>query len=156
MFSKPQWYKMLPNSVKPIDEQTIERVEIFRNKYPGFTHERMFMAIMVSRWAVKRIQKYTVELIKSHLPTASERELWRRVLLARLAAKLNSPPETDPFAKPLSKEEILSRIENMDNIVSNFKSFDDVVDYIIQIDEEENRFYDPTGMQSELDNLLEI
>ena len=155
MFSIPQWYKMLPNSVKPIDKKTIEKVEIFRNKYPEFTHERMFMAIMVSPWAVKRIQKYTLELIRIHLPTASNRELWTRVLLARLDTKLHSLPETDPFAKPLSKEEILSRMENIDKIVSNFKTFDDVVDYIIEMDEEENRFYDPTGMQSELDNLLE-
>lgn len=72
MFFKPQWYEMLPDSVKPIDKKTIERVEIFRNKNPGFTHERMFMAIMVSSWAVKRIQKYTLELIRSHLPTVSE------------------------------------------------------------------------------------
>ena len=155
MFAEPQWYKALPDSVKPIDKEIIERVDSFRNKYPGFIHERMFMAIMVSPWAVKKVQKYTLELIKNHLPTVSEKELWTRVLLARLDTKLHSLPETDHFAKPLSKEEILSRIENIDKIVSKFKTFDNVVDYIIKMDEEENRFYDPTGIQSELNNLLE-
>jgi len=64
MFFKPQWYKMLTDSVKPISEDVIEKVEEFRKKSEGAlstekTHEMIFMGIMVSMWAVKRIQKYT-------------------------------------------------------------------------------------------------
>jgi len=110
---------------------------------------------MVSQWTVKRTQRFCLEQNKKQMPNASEQELWKAVLLSRLQTKLMSPPETDPFAKPLSQEEILSRIENIDNIVSGFKSFDDVLDYIITMDEEENRFNDPSGIQDELNNLLE-
>ena len=154
MLFKPQWYMMLPDDVKPIDENVIKKIEDFRKKY-GAPDKMIFMGIMVSKWAVKRIQKYILKLIRKQIPNASEKELWKVVLLARLDTKLMSPPETDTFAKPLSREEIVSREENIDNIVSDFESFDDVIDYIIQMDEEENRFYDPIGMQSELENLLE-
>ena len=154
LFFKPQWYKLLPDSVKPIDKRKIKKIEDFRKRY-RFTDEVMFMGIMVSRWAVKRIQKFCLEQLKRQMPDASEQELWKGVLLSRFNVKLVSPPETNPFAEPLSQEEILSRIENIDNIVSGFKSFDDVIAYIILMDEEENRFYDPSGIQDELNNLLE-
>ncbi|OIO73904.1 MAG: hypothetical protein AUJ85_06900 [Elusimicrobia bacterium CG1_02_37_114] len=161
MFFKPQWYKMLTDSVKPISEDVIEKVEEFRKKSEGAlstekTHEMIFMGIMVSMWAVKRIQKYTLELIRKQMPNASEKELWKQVLIARLNVKLNtSGRKSDIFSKPLSEMELLSRISSADDIIARFKSFNDVVDYVIKIDEEENRFYDPTGMQFELNNLLE-
>lgn len=160
MFLKPQWYSMLPDSVKPISEEVIEKVEEFRKKSELFlgvekTHEMIFMGIMVSKWAVRRIQKYTLEVIRKQIPNASERELWKQVLLARLNVKLStSGAKPDIFSKPLSEAELLSQIANVDNIMTKFRSFDDVIDYIIEIDEKENRFHDPTGMQSELDDLL--
>ncbi len=154
LFFKPQWYKLLPDSVKPMDKGIIDRVEYFRKNHE-FPHEAIFIGIIVSRWAVKRIQYYTLELIRKQMPNASENELWKQVLLSRFNVKLMSPEETDIFSKPLSQEEILSRIENIDNIISGFKSFDDVIAYIILMDEEENRFYDPSGIQDELNNLLE-
>jgi hypothetical protein len=159
LFFKPQWYELLPISVKPILGDVIKRVEGFRKEH-GFTDEIIFMGIMSSRWAVKRIQKYWLEDGKKLMPNASEKELWVSVLLSRLDVKLKgSMWETewgpDLFAKPLSQEEILSRIENASNIVSDFRSFDDVVNYVIAMDEEENRFYDPTGIQDELNDLLE-
>lgn len=156
LFFKPQWYKLLPISIKPIEGEVIKRVEDFRKEH-GFTDEIIFMGIMSSRWAVKRIQKYWLEDGKKLMPDASEQELWKGVLLSRFNVKLSvpAPSELNPFAKPLSQKEILSRIENIDNIVSGFKSFDDVLNYIIAIDEEENWFYDPSGIQDELNNLLE-
>lgn len=159
MFFKPRWYKMLPDSVKPINEDVIKRIKEFHKEIkefqPGLSDEMIWMGIMTSRWAVKRIQKSILEQAKKQMPNASEQELWAGVLVSRFHAKLINPAETQPFAKPLSQEEILSRMENTANIVSGFKSFDDVLNYVIAMDEEENRFYDPTGMQEELNNLLE-
>ena len=150
---KPKWYDMLPASVKPIQNEKIRNVESFRKRL-NFTDDMVFMAIMVSKWAVIKIQKYTLDLLRKQIPNASEKELWQGVILSRLQTKLLSPSETDPFAKPLLKEELSFRIENIESISSNFSSFDDVIDYIIEMDEEENRFADPTGLQSELESIL--
>lgn len=154
MLFKPQWYKMLPDSVKPIDKRKIEKIEDFRKRL-GVPDEAIFMGIMVTRWAVKKIHKYLFEQAKKLMPNAPEQELWKAVILSRFDAKLKTSPETDLGAKPLSPEEIFSRMENINNIISGFKSFDDVLDYIIAIDEEENRFYDPAGIFDRLNNLLE-
>ncbi|MCK4401794.1 hypothetical protein KAW08_05785 [bacterium] len=154
MFFKPLWYKMLPSSVKPINDNVIEKIKDFRKGYK-LTNIMIVMGITTSRWAVRRIQKFCLEQNKARMPNASECELWTYVLASRFEVKLRSPANTDPFAKPLLQEEIRSRMKNIDNIVSNFKSFNDVVDYVVKMDEEENRFCDPSGMQSELDDLLE-
>ena len=154
MFFKPRWYKMLPDSVKPINDNVIEKIKDFHKEYK-LTNRMIFLGIMSSRWSARRIIKFCLEQDKVQMPNASECERWTYVLASQFRAKLMSPAETDPFAKPLSQEEIRSRMKNIDNIISNFKSFDDVVDYIIKMDEEENRFYDLSGIQSKLDNLLE-
>ena len=76
--------------------------------------------------------------------------------MGRLRTKAASPPETDPFAKPLSQGEIINRMEHVDNIVSEFKTFDDAVEYILAMDEEENRFFDPSGLLKEVNVALEV
>lgn len=148
MFFKPKWYRMLPDSVKPIDDAIINKMTELINtikelqKFSGITDglggidEVLSMRIMTTRWAVKRIQKFCLEQYKKQMPNASDRELWTGVLLSRFQVKLSmAMAPADPFSKPLSSEEILSRVENVANIVSGFKSFDDVVNYIIAIDE---------------------
>lgn len=160
MFFKPQWYRNLPDSVKPIDDKKINKIEDFRIKSEAYlgkdkSQEMIFIGIMVSKWAVKRIQQYTLELIRKQIPNAHQKELWKQVLLARLNVKLSTSSEKlDMFSRPLSETELLSRINNIDEIVVKCESFNDVMDYIITMDEHENRFYDPTGMQSELESIL--
>lgn len=161
-FNFPQWYKNLPDSVKPIDDKRINTIEDFRKKYGVYlgkekSQEMIFMGIMVSKWAVKIIQQYTLELIRKQIPNAHEKELWKQVLIARLNTKLSTSGEKpDMFSRPLSETELLSRINNINEIVAKCESFNDVIDYIIAMDEQENRFYDPTGMQSELESILNI
>jgi hypothetical protein len=65
----------------------------------------------------------------------------------------NTPPPF--FAKPLSLEEINSIINNLDDIVYNFKNFDELIKYLIEIDRKEGWFTDPTGVSEELNELLD-
>ena len=59
MFFEPQWYRMLPASVKPISKKVINKIESFRKGLSMFPEQGIFMGIMTSPWAVKRIQKYS-------------------------------------------------------------------------------------------------
>ena len=153
-----EWYALLPEHMKPTNEK-LEELEQFRQEW-GFPHKMMFMAIALSPWAVRRVQEVCLEQNKRLLPNANEKELWRSVIISRFHVKLLVPAFSDqvtlaPWMKPLPKEELLSRIERIDSIVATFKSFDDVVQYIISLDREEGAFHDPSGMQDELNALLE-
>lgn len=156
MISKPEWHMKLPDHLKPTNDEAIQNIENFR-KENYLTDELMFMAIGTTEWAVRRIQQYTLGIFRKEFPDLSEKELWKSVIMSRLQTKLSFDfiEETDPFAKPLSKQQIFSIIEKLDNIISNFKTFEDVVEYIISIDQMENRFHDITGMQAKLSKLLE-
>jgi hypothetical protein len=157
MFIKPKWYSMLPESLKPIDDETIRLIEEYRNR-KILPDEAIFTAIITTRWAVGRIQKYTLDLFRRQFPNLSERELWKSVIASRLQSRLdvyNTIGETDPLAKPLSQQKILSLIENLDKTVLNFETFEDVIGYIINIDEKENRFYDLTGATTAISKMLE-
>jgi len=161
IFPKPKWYSKLPASLKPIDDGIIHEVENFR-KENYLTDELMFMAIGTTKWAVRKIQKYILEQFKETSPHLTEKELWVSVIYSRLQVKLAfcvsenvGLHESDPFVKPLSEQEIYSLIENLDKIISKFKTFEDVIKYIIEIDEKENRFHDGTGLHSKLSELLE-
>ena len=161
IFPKPKWYGKLPASLKPIDDEILHEVENFR-KENYLTDDLMFMAIGTTKWAVRKIQKYILEQSKETSPHLTEKELWKSVIYSRLQVKLNSCvmkkvglQESDPFVKPLSEQEIHALMENLDKIISKFKTFEDVIEYIICIDEKENRFHDISGMQANLENLLE-
>lgn len=152
--AKLRWYSMLPESVKPLSGKAIRDVEYFQEKN-NLPDAMLLQAIMTTRWAVMRIQKYTFEGFKKRSPGLPEKKIWEMVILNRLLIKLQlaDVPETNPLARPLSKKEINTRMENIEKITECFTSFDDVVDYIIKMDEEENRFID-LPQQLELEVLL--
>lgn len=156
MFLKPKWYDILPDSLKPMNDAIIQELENFRKEYV-LTDELMLTAIGTTKWAVRKIQNYTLGLFKKKSPHFSDKELWKSVIISRLQVKLNSLSmgETDPFARPLSQQEIFSLIENIDNVISNFRTFKDVVEYIINLDEKENRFDGPIGAITEVTKTLE-
>ena len=82
MFFKPKWYSMLPDYLKPMGDEVINRIKEFQKK-SGWTDEIIFAGIMVSQWAVKRIQKACLEQYKKQMPNASDQALWTGVLLSK-------------------------------------------------------------------------
>jgi hypothetical protein len=155
MFFKPKWYNLLPERLKPKKENILEDIENLRKKY-GFTHEVIYMYIILTPWAVRTIQKDCLEQGRRLMPNASEQELWKGVLLSRLQTKLAANIPTAPWCNynPLPKEDLLSMANNVDNICAKFKSWDDVVEYIVSMERDEGTFLDPSGILNELDLLL--
>ena len=146
---------MLPDHFKPKNERILESIENLRKEY-GLTHEMIFMGIIVTPWAVRKLQEHCLEQNRKLMPNASEEELWKSVLFSRFQTKLMAldiPPA--PWHNPLSKEDILSMMENIDNICAKFKSWHDVVEYIVSVERDEGTFSDPSGIMDELNWLLE-
>ena len=160
MFFKPQWYKVLPTHLTPNSDRTIENIENLRSKY-GLNHDLIAMGIMQTPWAIRKAQEHCLKEGRELMPQASERELWKGVLASRLQTKLaftesysNTP--NMPLQNPLSSEEIISMMENIDSVCNKFQSWNDVVEHIISIDRDEGAFSDPSGIINELNFLLEL
>lgn len=159
MLSTPEWYKMLPEGFKPIEEDKIKSLENLRIKYRA-SHENCFLSIMSTPWAVERAQYDSLNQAKRMYPQFNDRDLWRRVLLARLQTWINTVlagGETHEYSK-LSPEELLQRIEkleiNIDLILKYFNSFSDLVTFTICIEEEMGNFIDPSGILDEVNSIL--
>jgi|SRR5690606_33082374 len=153
-FGKPQWYKNLPDYFKP-EESRIQEIENFRASY-GIDNNSFAMMISMTPWSAKKLQWFMLKKFKTEQPTWSEKEIWKSVIISRMNVKLMTvdyPP--DIGSSPLSRDEINNIIERAGTIVKDFKNFDEVVKYILDIDYKENRFYDPSGVSNELNQILE-
>jgi hypothetical protein len=152
-FFDSKWCKNIPNHLKP-HKNLIEQLEAFKKSY-YLSDDDFSMIILSSKWAVRKLQEYMYEQYKKNYPTLSEKELWASVILSRLNTRKQSNlimPE--PCANPLSNEEIDSIIQNIDKIISNFNSYQDVENYIIELEENEGRFENQFLGSYELDIIL--
>ena len=158
MMFKPKWYLALPETVKPVSNQAIRKIERWRtaNEKYGYSHDKIFQIIMCTRWAVRRIQYSLLRDFARMAPNADKQDSWAAVLMSRLEVKHTAArlPNHDPYVKPMSSEKILELMNDVRDIAARFKSFDEVVDYIVSLDESENRYHDISGIFAEVEALL--
>lgn len=153
-FGKPKWYKTLPPYFQP-DESMIQQIENFRKQY-SIDHNTFAQMVAMTPWSVKKLQWFMLKKFRAEQPSWSEQEIWKSVIISRMNVKLMTvdyPP--DYGSSPLSRNEINDIINQAATILKNFKSFDDVVKYLLDIDYKENRFYDPSGVLNELNRILD-
>lgn len=125
--NEPQWYKMLPDHLKPLTDR-IERLENLRVHF-DLPHNDFCMEIGTSKWAVIKTQEYTLNKLRDQFPHYSEKELFKEVLLSRFRVKIISPTFGDPPPEELSK-----KIENIDQLMENINTFQDLINYILEMD----------------------
>jgi len=140
---------MLPPHLQPSSDK-IKALEDLRRRFE-LPHEIMIQGIAVSKWAVIEAQKATLENFKKQASKGtSERDLLKSVLLSRLRTKLMFPP--GPFDQ--SPDEIQSLIGNIDAIMDNIRTFDELLDYVLKLDAGHFGF-DPSGIQAKVNAILE-
>lgn len=153
-FGKPKWYRMLPEHFQP-NKYLIQEIENFRSRF-SLDHDFLALLISMTPWSVKNLQWFMLNKFRIEQPHLSEKEIWKAVLISRMNVKLMTIDfPTDIGSTPLSKAEIDDIIEQAETIVENFNNFEEVVNYILEIDYKENRFYDPGGLLDDLNNILE-
>jgi hypothetical protein len=143
----PRWYNVLPVHIRP-DQDRVEQLEGLRVSLK-MRDELFMVALASSPWAVVRSQEATLQSLQQQIPDADERKLWTAVLLARLEIKLNSPAPWDP-----PPDEIRRRMENIQEIMHNFSSWEDVLRYILEMDRA-GTAGDPASPQYQINALLE-
>ena len=145
MVLKPEWYNKLPNHLKPKNSK-IEELEILRTKL-DFSHDLFMAGIANSRWALIRAQEATLENLKSSMPNATEKELWRAVLVTRFGIKAGMQGVLDSLPQFMPPD-----TENIDKIMANINSFEELTDHIVSMEKENLMDSDP--IQRQIDELL--
>lgn len=152
-FGKPKWFRKLPSYLS-LQEADIPDLEIFKTRY-SINDNTFAMMISMTPWSVKKLQLYTLDKFKRENPFLPQKELWKAVIQSKMNVKLLTLETPPPFfVKPLSRSEINLIINSLDEISTKFKSFDDVIRFLIEIDDREGWFTDPSGITEELNELL--
>jgi hypothetical protein len=139
MLFKPKWVKLLPSNLRP-DKKQVNKLENLRIKF-GIPHDTLAMRILSSPATTRRVQNQCLENFRAKNPEVSEKELFRMVLVSRIQTI-----ESDGFCRMTNQE--------IDEVMKDINSFDELCDYIISIDEQEPVFPDPLGIGKQIDEIL--
>lgn len=148
MFFTPKWHRMLPPHLK-VPSEKIDDLELLRKEL-DLPHEWFMRGIIVSPWAVIKNQEAVLEQNRRAAPNATEKELWRLVILSRLHAILANSGPFDP-----SREKMLQRVENLDDVANEIHSWDDVIKYVFELDKEAGMEAEGSVVQEEINRVLE-
>jgi len=161
-FFKPRWVRTLPYYMRP-GSSIIAKLERLR-KEVDIPNDMFAAQLASSPIMTRRVQNNFLENFRRQFPNSTEKELWIMVLASRVdtyknkiladisAGVLNSESAKEKFDK------LISVVEEYEGIVGKMRSFEELCDYIISLDEEivgENYpGLDPLGIGSSIDRLL--
>ena len=134
---KPKWFNLLPSNLRP-DKKRISKLEKLRRAF-DIPHEALATGIMASPETTRKVQRQCLRNLKNQNPGVPEKDLLKMVLISRIT----SPPS----------------IEMMDQAMENINSLDDLCDYIIELDELDEKekgssFPDTFGIGKRIDEIL--
>jgi hypothetical protein len=152
-FKSPAWYRALPPHLRP-PKSKIKQLDAFRRSLEVDDDDVFMVLIGGSEWAVIKAQELTRDQLQHDLPHYSEKELWRAVIVCRLGAKLNLEATNLSFGiESDGSEAVMERMESMDEVMKEINSWDDVVNYILEMDKSSLR-HDPMGVKAKLNKIL--
>ena len=164
-FFKPQWVRTLPDYIRP-GSDVIAKLEKLRKEL-DIPHDMFAVRVASSPVMSRRVQKHFLEDFRRQLPNSTEKELWIMVLASRVDTHKNKIL-ADISTGDLNSESVvkdkfdrlISVIEKYEDTVGKMRSFDELCDYIISLDEEiVGETYsglDPLGIGSSIDKLLKV
>jgi hypothetical protein len=88
-----------------------------------------------------------LENLKKNMPNATEKELWRGVLITRLGMKVGIQGVLDSSPQFMPPD-----IEAIDKIMANINSFDELISHMLSVEKENLMDSDP--IQRQIDKLL--
>jgi len=163
MFLRPRWLKLLPKYVWP-NESKIKHIEKLRKEF-DIPHEMLAMRIANSRATTIKVQKHFLEEYRREFPNLSEKELWICVLTSRIDTykqKIYEDASTGVITQKKAEnklDKLISLTEKAIKITESIKSFEELCDYIISLDEkftgDNYSTYDPFDIGEMVDKILE-
>lgn len=124
----------------PIEK--VKPLELLRQQY-NIPHDLFSLRILSSPSTTKQLQKNLLSDLKIKMPNASEKELWEAVLLSRINTYINFEFESSDI------------MEKANDVLKKAKSFDEICDFIVELDEKNATVdIDPVGKL--IDDVLKI
>ena len=136
--SDPRWVRMLPAHIRP-GKDVIRELEAYRRSF-HFPHEVMAARVAQSPVSTVRVQWHLFEQLGREMPSASEPERLRALVESRAL-----PPE--PHGYGMTPDQV-------DALMRDIRSVDDVASLFVGIDELEPAGPDPLGLGVQIDRLL--
>jgi len=136
MFFKPRWIKLIPSHLRP-DKKRLSDLERLRSEF-SIPHDALAILIIGSPVTTPKVQRQCLKNFRIQNPKSSKKELFRMVLISRIT----SPPSIE-----MTEQEI-------DGVMENINSFDELCSYIIALDEKESSFPDAFGIAKRVDEIL--
>ena len=141
MLSKPKWFKMLRYECQPQNDK-VKKLEALRNQF-NIPHESFFLRVLSSPSSTRHLQQHVLEQERAQMPNADEKELWEGVLFSRMTSLVVGGFESPDI------------IEEIDDVIRESSSFDDICDYIIGLDQKYGSFPETFGIGEMIDKILE-
>lgn len=120
-----------------LGKEQVDELEKLRSKY-DIPHDALVARIACSPAITRKIQRQSYDILKTQYPESSEKFLLEMALWLRIS----TPPGYE-----ISDQEVGQALENIN-------SFDDLCDYIIELDDQEPAFPDPFGIGKRIDEIL--
>jgi len=98
------------------------------------------VGIIGTSWATEQLQRKLYEEAKQLNPRASDKEIFREIITSRTENRI-------PLGLDMNEEEV-------DKAVMSINSIDDLVDFVLSKENEEPGWYDPLGIQNEIEEIL--
>jgi len=136
----PKWYKLMPNPGFRPSKSKVTKLEEVRIRY-DISHEHFAFFVTSSPATTRNLQYVILRGLKVKHPDLSDNELWTMLLKGRSLARLNRG------GAGISDYEI-------ERIVSNASTLEDICNYIIMLDLKE-RGHDPIGIEKAIIKAIE-
>jgi len=139
----PPWYHQLQDHFKPSLDK-VRKLELLRSEF-NIPQDIFALSVTGSVWGTIKSLEFLRDQYRLQLHGVTERDIWQGVLLSRFQALMQCRPE--------QIKDLLTMIDSMDELMTQFNTWQDVVDFVLWI----NRDYistDPSGIPIMIDRIL--
>ena len=126
----PDWAKELPPHLRPSTDQ-IRRLEAIRVEF-GVAEAEFLLHLTCHPETTKRVQRHCYQQIKQQMPSASERDVLKQLLLSRLTAAIGHGSDLFGLAALGDEVKFLGRI---DALVSWYPNLEVLIDAMVEDEE---------------------
>jgi len=150
------WYKQIPDNMKPITSSAQKAISLICRER-GLNDNAIFQIVAMSRWAVSTVQYKMYNHYKKTCNTHPEEAIWSYVIQSRLNACIagqQASADCGLCSHTEAEENIELYLDRLNVDVSEFRSIDEIIEYIVNTDEEAGMFDDPSGIRKKIDSIL--
>ena len=149
LVNQPAWHQSLPPHIQFDDAALIIELEQLRHELK-LDDQNFMMHLVQSKSIMSRNLVATYREARHKQPEGSDRDHFAMVLGARIMRKIEvHSANTSPTAIP--RAELQGVLADLRNIVGRFSVFEDVVRFLMDMENREKRFDDKAGYIARID-----